>query len=81
MLYSRADSSKLPANQRHRIETVLADLDSARSPEDLRLPGYRLHPLKGALRGFWSIRVSANYRIVFRMKDGNALDVDLVDYH
>jgi len=47
----------------------------------MNLPGYRLHPLKGDLAGFWSVTVRANWRIVFRFVDGDARDVDLVDYH
>jgi len=43
--------------------------------------GFGLHPLKGDLRGFWAVRVSGNLRIVFRFQDGDAYDVDLVDYH
>lgn len=42
---------------------------------------YRLHPLRGDLTGFWSVTVSGNWRIIFRFEDGNAFDVDLVDYH
>lgn len=60
---------------------ALADLDEASTPSDLDLPGYRLHPLKGALKGFWSISISANWRIVFRFEEGDAYDVDLVDSH
>ena len=45
------------------------------------LPGYRLHPLRGDMDGYWSVVVSRNYRIVFRFDDGEAVDVDLVDYH
>ena len=45
------------------------------------LPGFRLHPLKGDRRGQWSVRVSGNWRIGFRFVDGEAVDVDLVDYH
>ena len=59
----------------------MADLDAARIPQDLDLPGYRLHPLKGDLKGFWSIWISANRRIVFRFEGGDAYEVDLVDYH
>ncbi len=44
-------------------------------------PSYRLHPLKGARRGFWSVRVSGNWRIVFRFENGEAVDVDLIDCH
>jgi toxin HigB-1 len=44
-------------------------------------PGYRLHPLKGAQKGLWSITVSGNWRITFGFAGGNAVDVDLIDYH
>lgn len=47
----------------------------------LDLPGYRLHLLRGDRKGHWSVTISGNWRIVFRFEDGDALDVDLVDYH
>ncbi|MXY93318.1 MAG: Killer protein [Caldilineaceae bacterium SB0670_bin_27] len=81
MLYARGDSSRVRADQAQRIALALADLDSASKPSDLDLPGYRLHPLKGNMRGYWSISISANWRIIFRFEDGDVYDVDLVDYH
>ena len=45
------------------------------------MPGYRLHPLKGRLKGYWSISISGNWRVIFRFEDGDAYDVDLIDYH
>ena len=69
------------ADQAKRITLALADLDDADRPSDLDLPGYRLHPLKGGLKGFWSITISANWRIIFRFEEGDAFDVDLIDYH
>ncbi len=80
-LYERGDRRRLRADQANRIEDILARLDTANSPTMLDLPGYVLHPLKGQMSGFWSIRVSGNWRIVFRIADGDAFDVDLVDYH
>jgi len=47
----------------------------------MNLPGYRLHALKGDLRGFWSVTVRANWRIVFRFEGEDAFDVELIDYH
>jgi toxin HigB-1 len=64
-----------------RIRDVLAHLDEARRPTDLDLPGYRLHPLRGDLKGQWSVTISGNWRIIFRFEDGDAYDIDLVDYH
>jgi proteic killer suppression protein len=62
-------------------ENILLFLNRARNPQDMNLPGFRLHPLKGDRRGFWSVTVRANWRIVFRFGDGDVHDVDLVDYH
>lgn len=80
-LYERGDLGKVRADQAERIKLALADIDEASRPADLDLPGYRLHPLRGELKGFWSISISANWRIVFRFEEGDAYDVDLVDYH
>ncbi|MYC85653.1 MAG: peptidase [Acidimicrobiia bacterium] len=60
---------------------ILSDLDVAEKVTDLDLPTYQLHRLKGDLAGFWSVRVSRNWRIVFRFDEGDAYDVNLVDYH
>jgi proteic killer suppression protein len=68
-------------DQVRRIRDVLAHLDEARYPSDLDLRGYRLHPLRGDLKGQWSVTISGNWRIIFRFEDGDAYDVDLVDYH
>ena len=80
-MYDRGDISKVRADQVGRIALALADLDEATKPSDLNLPGYRLHPLKGDMKGFWSISISANWRIIFRFEQGDVYDVDLVDYH
>jgi proteic killer suppression protein len=64
-----------------RIENILGLLDAAARVENMALPSFRLHPLKGDRKGFWAVTVSASWRIVFRFADGNAFDVDLVDYH
>lgn len=80
-LYHDGDSSKARADQAKRIADVLAHLDAALHPSDLDLPGYRMHALKGELKGHWSLSISGNWRIIFRLENGDALDVDLVDYH
>jgi proteic killer suppression protein len=75
------DASRIEAPLRNRVENVLSVLDAAAHPLDLDLPGYRLHRLKGELKGVWSVTVSGNWRITFRFEGGNAYDVSLVDYH
>lgn len=81
-LYDSGDGRELRQDQVKRIRRVLAILDSASRIEDVdQLPGMRLHPLKGDLAGFWSVSVSGNWRVIFRFEEGEARDVDLVDYH
>lgn len=80
-LYERGDGSRLPPEHLNRIERILARLDVATQPSDMDLPGYRLHRLRGDLRGLWSVRVSANWRIVYRFDGSNVRDVDYIDYH
>ena len=80
-LYERGDRSRINPILVEKVETALGLLDVAETPEAVNLPGYRLHPLRGDLRGFWSIRVSGNWRIIFRFDDRDVCEVDLVDYH
>lgn len=64
-----------------KLRDILARLDAARAIADMDMPGFRLHPLKGALKGFYAVTVRANWRVIFRFEDHDAFDVDLVDYH
>ncbi|WP_419950825.1 type II toxin-antitoxin system RelE/ParE family toxin [Candidatus Palauibacter sp.] len=79
--YERDDRSLIAPALRNRVEAMLAQLDVADSAEAMRLPGYRLHALKGQLRGYWSVTVGANWRIIFRFEGGDVYDVELIDYH
>lgn len=80
-LFEHEHSARLPANLVPRIRNILGMLEAARSPRDMDVPGFRLHPLKGRRAGRWSVRVSGNWRIVFRFETGAAVDVDLTGYH
>ena len=60
---------------------MLAQLDSATTVEAMRIPSHRLHALKGDRKGYWSVTVKANWRLVFRFENGDAYDVELIDYH
>jgi len=80
-LYEDADRRGIRADLIEDVEDILARLDRAETPQAMNLPGYRLHPLKGDLRGFWSVTVRANWRIVFRFEGVDAFDVELTDYH
>ncbi|MXW55409.1 MAG: Killer protein [Gemmatimonadales bacterium] len=64
-----------------KLRDILAALDLSRGPEGMDLPGFRLHALKGGLKGYFAVSVSGNWRVTFRFEDGAAADVDYVDYH
>jgi len=80
-LYERGDRSGMRPDLLETVERILTVLDSASSPQDLDLPRYRLHPLKGGMKGFWSVTVRANWRIIFHFEGNDAFDVQLIDYH
>ena len=80
-LYDQGDGRGIRPDLREAVEDILARLDQAAAPQALNLTGYRLHALKGNLKGLWSVTVRANWRIVFRFEESDAVDVDMVDDH
>jgi proteic killer suppression protein len=66
---------------RRRVKEILSILEAAESLEEANIPGFRLHPLTGDRKGYWSMKVTGNWRITFRFEEGYAKDVDLEDYH
>lgn len=80
-LFKEGIKKGIPANLERKLRIRLEVLDAAETIEDIRLPGYDLHELKGDRKGTWSIKVSANWRVTFQFEEGNAYDVDLEDYH
>ena len=80
-LYEDNDPRGVTAEHTEKLRDILARLDAARVVTDMDLPGFRLHPLRGNLRGYWAVTVRANWRVIFRFADGEASDVDYIDYH
>jgi toxin HigB-1 len=80
-LFEDDNAKGVSAEHVRKIKQILAVLHAAETIEALRLPPFRLHELKGDLKGYWAVTVRANWRIIFRFEDGKAIDVDLVDYH
>lgn len=73
--------SKIRPEHQRKLRKLLTRLNGAGDIKDLDIPGADLHALKGEWMSFWSIKVNANWRIVFRLQNGDAFDVDYVDYH
>ena len=75
---SRAGIQAAHAN---RLRLQLAKLDTSVTPGDMALPGWKLHALKGALKGHWAVWVDQNWRLTFKIESGHAIVVDYQDYH
>ncbi|MGK2873212.1 MAG: type II toxin-antitoxin system RelE/ParE family toxin [Alphaproteobacteria bacterium] len=71
----------MPPDQVNRIENRLTTLDAAKAAEDMNISGYGFHQLTGDLKGFYAVRITRNWRIIFRFENGDAFDVDHIDYH
>lgn len=80
-LHETDDPRGVMADHADKLRRILARLDASRTAADMDLPGYRLHPLKGALAGFYAVTVNGNWRVIFRFEQGSATDVDYIDYH
>lgn len=79
--FETGNAAGVQASHAKRLRMQLAALDSAQTIDDMGIPGFSLHPLKGAMRGRWAISVNGNWRLTFEFKDGNAYVLDYEDYH
>ncbi|WP_064435956.1 type II toxin-antitoxin system RelE/ParE family toxin [Pseudoalteromonas neustonica] len=71
----------IQAKHQRKLRMQLAAIDTAQEIDDINLPGFKLHPLKGDRDGIWSITVNGNWRITFEFIDGNAYILNYEDYH
>jgi len=79
--FSKGSYKAIPAQYSSRIERMLDRLDASVVPEDMDLPGFKFHELKGKRKGIYAVSVSGNWRITFKFDGEGAFDVDLEDYH
>jgi len=79
--YLRGSTAGIQGNHAKKLKFQLAALDSTLDIDDVDIPGYGLHPLKGKRKGVWSIRVSGNWCLTFEFDQGNAYLLDYEDYH
>ena len=79
--YKNGNKAGIQANHAKRLRLILSNLDQAECPEDMDLPGLRLHELTGKRKGIWSVWVSGNWRVTFRFNGQNVEIVNYEDYH
>ena len=79
--YESGSCAGIQASHKKRLRLQLTALDTATCMDDMDIPGFVLHALKGSRKKRWSIRVSGNWRITFRFEDGNAYIINYEDYH
>jgi toxin HigB-1 len=79
--FTTGDSRGVSAEHVRKLRHILAYLNVSHEPQEMNLPGFKLHPLKGERKGQWAVSVSGNLRVVFEFEGENATNVDLADYH
>ena len=79
--FEKGSKAGIQPSHAPRLERQLIRLDLAKTAEDMRAPGWKLHPLSGDLAGHWSVTVSGNWRMTFTFEGENAVLVDYQDYH
>ena len=80
-LYDGRTARRVAPEHVRKLTDILAALDRSRGPKGMDLPGFRLHELRGRQKGSHAVSVSGNWRVTFRFENGEAVDVDYVDYH
>ncbi len=81
LFYETGNTSKIQPKHASKLHDVLQILDSVTKPEQMRLPGLDFHKLTGDLKGFYSIKINGNWRIIFRFDGADVILVDYTDYH
>ena len=79
--FTTGNAAGINSDHVSRLEERLQALHTAMVIDDMDLPGWRLHPLKGRLAGLWAVNISGNWRVIFQFKDGHAYVVNYEDYH
>jgi len=81
IFFETGNTSGIRAEHSNRLRVILVRLNASIKPQDMALPGLRLHSLKGIMQGSWAVNVSGNWRVVFAFEGLDAIDVDYLDYH
>ena len=79
--FKTGSKARIQAKHAERLRKQLFALDSARSPQDMNAPGWRLHRLRGELENHWAVDLSGNWRLTFAFEGEDAVLVDYKDYH
>ena len=80
-LFFNDDRSKINQDHAAKLFRILDRLDASVNPQDMNLPGYKLHELKGKQSGVWAVWISGNWRVTFQFEGNDAINVDYIDYH
>ena len=80
-LYTGRGAHRIAPEHVRRVRRILGVLDESSTPQDMNLPGFRLHALSGTYKGHYAVSVSGNWRVTVRFENEHAVDVDYMDYH
>jgi toxin HigB-1 len=79
--FEKGSKSGIQPHHAPRLRLMLSRLDDSKVPQDMDAPGWKLHALKGSLKGHWAVRVDGNWRLTFTFEGEDAVLVDYQDYH
>ncbi len=79
--FEKGSKKGIRADHAKRLRLILARLEFSQSPDDMNLPGFKLHKLSGNFLGYYSVFISGNWRVIFQFENSDALNVDYLDYH
>jgi proteic killer suppression protein len=79
--FEKGIKSGILPHHENRLRVMLSRLDDSKGPKDMDAPGWKLHPLKGSLKGHWAVWVDGNWRLTFTFEGEDAVLVDYQDYH
>jgi proteic killer suppression protein len=79
--FEHGSTAGIRADHAQKLARQLRQLNDARAPQDMNIPGWDLHKLQGNLKGCWAVKVNGNWRLTFRFEGGDAELVDYQDYH
>lgn len=81
LFYDTGSVAKIQSKHADKLHDILQALDAATAPQQMNFPGLDFHPLKGGLLGFYSVKVNANWRVIFAFEGTDATAIDYIDYH
>jgi proteic killer suppression protein len=81
LFYDTGSTAKIQPKHAAKLHDILQLLDFITDPKQMNFPGFEFHALKGEFKDFYSVKVNANWRVIFAFEDKDPILIDYIDYH